>query len=439
MNSAVNLIETPGGVYALAYWLAAVLFISVNKKKMNKWKLVITSIVFLIILVGAMELNHPVSKFWFVPSVLLYVFIIGLFLYVSIKLPIMNIGFYTARAFLVGEFIGSLSWQLFYFSTASDYFSNKVWILIVFAIIAQSVFTMIMLLLEQRFKADERDFTMSRRDFITTVVIVSFIFLFSNLSYLSGNTPFSGQAAEDIFNVRTLIDFGGVALLYAYYIQITEFNTKFEVSKLQNLLKLQVENFEISRKSIDMVNQKYHDLKHYISIMKSAELESGSIEYLNKIETEIKIYEAQNKTGNHVLDTILTTKSIICQSFDAQLSVIADGSLLNKFETMDISTMFGNLLDNAIESVKLIPEKEKRLIHLNISRQKQFILIRLENPYSGTIKYKNGFPITTKTDEFNHGYGLKSVQNTVKKYDGSLTINADQQWFEIRIMIPIKN
>jgi len=439
MNSAVNLIETPGGVYALAYWLAAVLFISVNKKKMNHWKLVITSIFFLIILVGAMELNHPVSKFWFVPSVLLYVFIIGLFLYVSIKLPIMNIGFYTARAFLVGEFIGSLSWQLFYFSTASDYFSNKVWILIVFAIIAQSVFTMIMLLLEQRFKADDRDFTMSKRDFISTVVIVGFIFLFSNLSYLSGNTPFSGQAAEDIFNVRTLIDFGGVALLYAYYIQITEFNTKFEVVKLQNLLKLQVENYEISKKSIDMVNQKYHDLKHYISIMKNAELENESIVYLDKIEAEIKIYEAQNKTGNHVLDTILTTKSIICQSFDAQLSVIADGSLLNNFETMDISTMFGNLLDNAIESVKLITEKEKRLIYLSISRQKQFILIRSENPYSGTIKYKNGFPITTKTDEFNHGYGLKSVQNTVKKYDGSLTINADQQWFEIRIMIPIKN
>lgn len=262
--------------------------------------------------------------------------------------------------------------------------------------------------------------------------------MFSNLSYLSGNTPFSGQAAEEIFNVRTLVDFGGVALLYAYYIQITEFNTKFEVVKLQNLLKLQVENYEISRKSIDMVNQKYHDLKHHISIMKKAGLELESIEYLNKIEAEIKIYEAQNKTGNHVLDTILTAKSIICQSFNTQLSVIADGSLLNQLETIEISTMFGNLLDNAIESVRLIPEEEKRLIYLNISRQKQFILIHLENPYTGTIKYRNGFPITTKPDDMNHGYGLKSVQNTVKKYDGSLTINADRQWFEIRILIPIK-
>lgn len=437
MNTPVNLIETPGGVYALAYWLAAVLFISVNKKKLSSWKLVLTSLFFLVVLVAAMELNHPVSKIMFVPSVLMYVFIIGLFLYTTVKLPLMNIGFYTARAFLIGEFIGSLSWQLFYFSTASDYFLNKLWILIVFVIIAQSIFAIIMLLLEQRFKEEERDFNLSRRDLIATTVIVSFIFLFSNLSYLSGNTPFSGQAAEEIFNVRTLVDFGGVALLYAYYIQITEFNTKFEVVKLQNLLKLQVENYEISKKSIDMVNQKYHDLKHHISVMKKADLESESIEYLNKIEAEIKIYEAQNKTGNHVLDTILTAKSIICQSFNTQLSVIADGSLLNHMETMEISTMFGNLLDNAIECVRLIPEKEKRLIYLNISRQKQFILIHLENPYIGTIKYRNGFPITTKSDDMNHGYGLKSVLNTVKKYDGSLTINAERQWFEIRILIPI--
>lgn len=56
-----------------------------------------------------------------------------------------------------------------------------------------------------------------------------------------------------------------------------------------------------------MVNQKYHDLKHHIQLLRAASAAERT-EYLDQMEQQIRTYEAQNKTGNRVLDTILTAK-----------------------------------------------------------------------------------------------------------------------------------
>ncbi|MBN2300431.1 MAG: GHKL domain-containing protein [Acholeplasmataceae bacterium] len=439
MNYLFDLSETPGGVYALAYWLGAILFISVRSKKLSTVPLVLVSILFLILLVGGMELNHPVSKVWFIPSIMLYVFVIAVFIYVSVDMTITNVLYYTARAFLIGEFIGSLSWQLYYFSILNDYFPNQFWISILFLVVLESLIFLMIWWIEYRFIRDSKNYSINQKELTTTILIVAVIFLFSNISYLSDNTPFSGQASAEIFNIRTLVDFGGVVLLFASHMQITELNIKFEMDKLQNLLKLQVENYEMSKKSIEMVNRKYHDLKHYITVMKTNAHEGDSIDYLNELENEIKVYEAQNKTGNKVLDTILSAKSITCQINNIRLNVIADGNLLSSLDPIDISTMFGNLLDNSIESVKAIADFDKKLIYLSVTKQKGFLIIHLQNSYVGNITYKNGLPETTKKDSMNHGYGLKSVLNTAKKYDGSLLISNNKNWFEARVLIPIQN
>lgn len=54
-------------------------------------------------------------------------------------------------------------------------------------------------------------------------------------------------------------------------------------------------------------------------------------------------------------------------------------------DVMDISALFGNALDNAIESVKKIPDREKRLIHVAVAKQKGFLRIRVENCYEGVL------------------------------------------------------
>ena len=160
-------------------------------------------------------------------------------------------------------------------------------------------------------------------------------------------------------------------------------------------------------------------------------------EYLDQMEQQIRTYEAQNKTGNRVLDTILTAKTIQCQSEGISLTCVADGQALDFMNPMDISALFGNALDNAIESVKKLPNPEQRLIHVSAMRQKDFLRIRVENCYSGELRFVDGMPTTTKRDARYHGYGLKSIQSIAHSYGGSATIDTKDGWFELRLLLPV--
>lgn len=212
------------------------------------------------------------------------------------------------------------------------------------------------------------------------------------------------------------------------------FAIKVEYDYLQKLLAMQYDNYRISEESVRLVNQKYHDLKHQIALLRSEISSDSKLAYLDQMEQDIRSYEAQNKTGNDVLDTVLTAKSLQCQREGIGLTVTADGSALHFMQPMDISILFGNALDNAIESVGMLSDREKRLIHLTINRQKNFVRIHMENCYEGELKFVNGMPVTNKQDTNFHGFGIKSIRSIVDKYDGSMTIHAENGWFELRIL-----
>ena len=240
----------------------------------------------------------------------------------------------------------------------------------------------------------------------------------------------------DVYNFRTLIYFSGMALLYGYHRQLWDLQEKREMDALQDLLHLQYETYKRSQESIDLVNRKYHDLKHQIALLRSQGNE-GRNSVLDQMESEIQSYEALNITGNKVLDTVLTSKSLHCQSQGIQMTCVADGGALNFMSAMDISSLFGNALDNAIESVSKICSPEKRLIHVVISQKKSFLCIKIENCYEGQLHFSGGRPQTTKRDTRYHGFGLKSIEATAAKYGGTVHINAENGWFELQVMIPL--
>lgn len=103
---------------------------------------------------------------------------------------------------------------------------------------------------------------------------------------------------------------------------------------------------------------------------------------------------------------------------------------------MDLSAIFGNALDNAIESVMRVEDPEKRLIHVTVSARKGFTLITFENYFEGELSFAGQLPVTTKGDRGFHGYGLKSIRYVAEKYGGSMTVQAEEQWFKLNILFP---
>ena len=303
--------------------------------------------------------------------------------------------------------------------------------------VVYSVMYILIYLFECYLKKDIEELQITRRELIVVYIVTIAVYCISNLSYVDVKSLFSGGTAMDVFIIRTLADLSGMAVLYAYHIQVKEIQLRFEKDTLRNIMNMQYSNYKLSKESIDIVNQKYHDLKHQINLLKSGADSEKSGEYLEKMEREIKIYETQNKTGNKVLDTILTSKSMHCQRHSIELKFMGEGNLLNFMEDMDISALFGNMLDNAIESVVKIKEKEKRLISLHVIQDKQFIRIRMENYCEEDVQFQDGLPITTKKDKRFHGFGMKSMKKIVEKYGGSVVAGKVDNWFELKILIPM--
>lgn len=165
-------------------------------------------------------------------------------------------------------------------------------------------------------------------ELLVVIIIATSVFAMSNLSYLDQDGLFSGSFVMDIFIIRTLVDLSGIAVLYAYHVQVKEIQIRFEKDTLRNIMEMQYKNYQLSKENIDMVNQKYHDLKHQINLLKTQSYAQAgkSTSYLEKMEREIRVYETQNKTGNPILDAVLTNKALLCQNKEIELKFIVDGA-----------------------------------------------------------------------------------------------------------------
>lgn len=188
------------------------------------------------------------------------------------------------------------------------------------------------------------------------------------------------------------------------------------------------------KNSVDYINVKVHDLKHELASMKQdTPVDSDR---LQEAADNIAIFEAFAKTGNEDLDIVLTEKNLMCISDSITLTYLADAAKLSVMKADDIYSFFGNMLDNAIECERKMPEGS-RFIRLFIKPSGSFLIIHCENYFEGDIKFKDGMPVTTKADSTMHGFGTRSMQMTAKRYGGQLHMSVEDNLFKTELLLNI--
>ncbi len=203
------------------------------------------------------------------------------------------------------------------------------------------------------------------------------------------------------------------------------------------------QQYEMSKEYMDMINIKSHDLKHILYGLKekrepaAGEGGAGTVdEEMQRIDSLLKDYDSEVKTGCEALDIVLTEKSGYCARHSIQFTPIADGSLLSFMDPADIYSLVGNILDNAIEAVAEA-EEEKRMISLYMEKESGVAHLRVENYSPVPVMFSQGLPVTTKKDKFSHGYGTKSIRHTAEKYEGVATFKQSGSFFLADIIIPV--
>lgn len=420
---------------ALAEWLSCVMLVVLLKPKLPTGRQVLSAVVYLAGLVAFMELTANVVLWMWVPCMLIAFLSMTGFIFLCAKVPYYESIFYAVLAFSVAELMASLEWQIVNF-LYRDITRMPWWAEVGILVLVYGLLMLFEYRLFSRRMSANRRMPISRGNWFTALFIAVVVFGFSNLRFLTDEVLLAGQYSREIANARTLIDIAGVAVLYAHYLSCYNSAVLRELEAVEKTLQLQYQQYMQSRESIDVINMKYHDLKHQIQFLRSEPDPQKRNAFLDRIEDEIKSFERENKTGNAVLDTILTGKSFYCMKQGITMTSVADGKLLDFMEVMDICNIFGNALENAIESVMRIEDQEKRLIHVTVSQVNDFVMIRIENYYEGDLKIDGDDYLTTKGDAVFHGYGIKSIKYTVQRYDGAVYINTDNNWFDLKIAIP---
>lgn len=421
---------------AIAEWLACVVFILGTRRRFVGWKfggIVVTSVIVQsCFLVATAGLNGVP---W-MACMAFAVFLMYVFLYICCDADAISVGYHCVNAFVLAEFAASLEWQIYCFIT---YNSSMVgtWVELAVLIFIYSGVYLIIWYISRHFKTQKYQLNVMNRELIFASIIGLSVFLMSNIGFVYSNTPFSGNYSGEIFTIRTLIDLGGVAILYAHYIQLINFRTQYELKNMELLLHNQYVQYQQSQDVLDLINYKYHDLKYHIIALRTEENADRRNEYLTQMEEDIKEYAVKQNTGNAVLDVLLTSRKLLCMKNSIELTAVVDGKLLEFMDVMDICSIFGNALDNAFEYEIRIKEKEKRMIHVTVFSQKTFVIIRFENYCEEEIKLNGDLPVTTKKESEFHGYGLKSLRHIVHKYGGEVDVDVSKKCFSLRILIPM--
>lgn len=284
-------------------------------------------------------------------------------------------------------------------------------------------------------------YRVGRQKILMSVMIVCVYTVLANYQFVFWMVGDSSTGSANIVTGFRLV--AGVGCLFFLYMQNSIEKQQWaeqERDMIRGLWERQQVQYRISQENISLINRKCHDLKYQMAALRSLEDGKERDAQLKELEEAVMIYDSAIRTGNAALDTVLTEKSLHCEANQIRLVCMADASALEFMGNVDLYTIFGNALDNAMEYLMKLGEPDKRIIKVTVFREKGFVVIRVKNPCEEDVTFVDGLPQTTKAEPGGkgyHGFGLKSIRYTVEKYGGQMHCQCAKGAFELQIMLPV--
>ena len=262
----------------------------------------------------------------------------------------------------------------------------------------------------------------------------------SIISNAGNNIKFSTYIVNIIYTLKgslpITIVFCNVFLIIILNNVVKNMKIKSELKSINDKLDIQYNYYLSLQESQIKVRNLYHDINnHLICLNHFRDEEVNS--YIDSINKELKDFQSKFNTGNRILDIILNEKSIACKKNNIDFSCDINFKQCEFIQMIDVSAIFANILDNAIEAC--VQVKNNRYIKLRGTIVKSYYVIKCENNKNNEIKFKNNKLLTSKNNIFFHGIGLQSVKASLKKYDGDLKIIDEKNKFILKICIPLDN
>lgn len=224
--------------------------------------------------------------------------------------------------------------------------------------------------------------------------------------------------------------------LYAQVVEKCEVEIQNQSLAQQN--KAYHQQLLVIRTAEDNIKRLQHDYKNHLIALKemTANCKTDSFnEYVKVFEEKLALNAEFVMTGNETVDGLINYKLQLMYDLGVKVDLdinIPDDIRIHDFDAVVI---LGNLLDNAIRALQ---EQKNGVFLMNFLYNRGTIFLRTRNTYVGEIKMKGDTFCTTKKEfEEPHGIGLNNVKRIVEKYNGKLSISAEENYFDVEIVMYI--
>ena len=210
-------------------------------------------------------------------------------------------------------------------------------------------------------------------------------------------------------------------IMYFVVQQMSKDNqTKLEYELMKEKEKYSKESMEIIKRSNEELREFKHDLKNYLLPLQEAMEtmpQSEMAKVWEKINQKIEGVQTLIQTGNSYVDSMINTKITLARSekVDVKCTIL---SKMEGIDDLEFCSVFGNLMDNAIEAERKVIEKKEIIIF--VEEKMGYLRLEIQNKIEKSVLNENSSLNTTKKDTSSHGIGHKSIKRTMQKVGGAL-------------------
>lgn len=300
-----------------------------------------------------------------------------------------------------------------------------------FGIISIRIVSYAFVLLMSGFKHVKNEYPLAFAYWLS-LILVPFGTIILLLIILSGNSVpslyiIAGIGIVFIINIITFYLYDCISDFMSAQMnkKLTEEQNKYYEHQIE-LMRTSVENIKIFR----------HDLKNKLSPLYELAISGKSEELIERISELTNTCcgnSGQVISGNSDIDSIINFK--LQQAERENIKVFAKIHVPAELSVspFDLAAILGNLIDNSIEAASMV--ETDRWINIDIKYTKGRFILEISNSYDGFLKKNNGFFVSRKVDQSNHGLGIKSIKAAVQKYDGAVQITHTDNAFTVKILM----
>lgn len=316
----------------------------------------------------------------------------------------------------------------------SDVFFSNFTYRLIFCLLIKAVDIAVLFVIQNMFKHIEKNFKSKYWGLFAAVFLV----------LLTTSTVFMEFCLETNLNMKIMllisISFFAMCLIIIYF--FSEICTGFQRDK--HLFALEINNKALeealavqSSNSANLQKIRHDITKHTanaVALIENGKTEDAIILLKNTVEvSKIKPKYSIN-TGNSIVDAIISSKATLCESKGVLFTYRIEPLENIKIETVDLSSLLSNLLDNAIEAAQ---KTSNGYVKFEIFKYKAYYGICVENSYIGesSILHSGMQLFSTKSDNTMHGYGTQIIKDIARKYSGDSSWNASEDSFKVNVLL----